>query len=116
MLSSAVCMTCALLAQNPETKAAEQGARELPRLAKPFLVLAMGEPITAVTGHAAPFVVDCDGDGKRDLVVGMFGTDVDGAKGGTARVYRNVGTNQAPKFEKPTVLESDGRPMTMESG
>ena len=77
--------------QTPDTVPTAQ--RELPRLAKPFQVLAKDAPISAVSGHAAPFVIDYDGDGKRDLVLGMYGNDQEGLSGGAARFYRNVGTN-----------------------
>ncbi len=90
-------------------------ARELPKLARPILVDAFDEPIVAVTGHAAPFVVDHDGDGLPDLVVGMFGSDIEDASGGTARVYRNVGTRAAPRFEGFTTLLAQGKPASMES-
>lgn len=86
----------------------------LPKLAAPIQVQADGGPITAVTGHAAPFVVDCDGDGLRDLVVGMFGNDGD-ANGGAARVYKNVGSNAAPKFTTSAPLLADGKLALMES-
>lgn len=88
---------------------------ELPRLAAPVRIEADGKPIEAVTGHAAPFVVDCDGDGVRDLVVGMYGNDGGGPAGGTARIYKNVGSNQAPRFTDFTTLLADGKPATMES-
>lgn len=44
-------------------------------------------------GHAAPFVADMNGDGKKDLLVGQFGS-------GKLRVFYNVGTDKAPKFDK----------------
>jgi hypothetical protein len=102
-----------LAAQDPPP--ASKAPRELPQLAAPFRVEAGGAPITAVTGHAAPFVVDHDGDGVRDLVVGMFGSDEDGVRGGTGRFYKNVGTNKEPKFAAFTTLLADGKPAAMES-
>ena len=89
-------------------------AASLPQLAEPILVEADGAPIVAVTGHAAPFVVDYDGDGVRDLIVGMFGNDGEG-RGGTGRFYKNVGTNAEPRFTAFSTLHSDGKPATMES-
>jgi hypothetical protein len=83
--------------------AAQTAAPALPRLAAPFVVEAGGAPIAAVTGHAAPFVLDFDGDGRQDLVVGEFGE-----AGGRARVYLNVGTDGAPRFEEFTWLQAGG--------
>ena len=41
-------------------------------------------------GHAAPFYVDIDNDGDRDLVVGDYG--------GKFRIYENVGVDGSPSF------------------
>ena len=87
----------------------------LPRLSAPIRILADGKPIEAITGHAAPFVVDYDGDGVRDLVVGMFGNDSKGPQGGAARIYKNVGSNKEPRFGAFTTLLADGKPALMES-
>lgn len=55
-------------------------------------VAAGGAPIDVEVGHAAPLVVDWDGDGKPDLLVGQFG-------GGRLRIHRNVGAAEAPRFD-----------------
>ncbi len=57
----------------------------------PFRVDAQGVPIDVEVGHAAPLVVDFDGDQKNDLLVGQFG-------GGKLRIYRNIGTQEHPEF------------------
>lgn len=64
-------------------------------LHEPFLVHAGGKPIDVEIGHAAPFVIDFDGDGLKDLLVGQFG-------GGKLRIYKNTGTNAEPAFGEPT--------------
>ena len=61
-------------------------------LAAPFKVEAEGKPINVDIGHAAPFYGDIDGDGVKDLLVGQFGE-------GKLRIYRNLGTNEEPKYE-----------------
>jgi hypothetical protein len=63
-------------------------AREL---LPPVRVHAAGKAIDTDVGHAAPLYVDFDGDGVKDLLVGQFGD-------GILWVYRNVGTNENPKF------------------
>ncbi len=82
----------------------------LPRLAAPFLVEAGGLPIAAVTGHAAPFLIDLDDDGRLDLVVGEFGES-----GGRARIYLNQGSAQKPRFEGFSWLQAGGADATVPS-
>lgn len=64
----------------------------VPGLAPPLQILAAGKPIAVDQGHAAPFVVDFDRDGRKDLVVGQY-------HDGRARVYLNKGTEAAPHFD-----------------
>ena len=52
---------------------------------------AAGKPIDTDVGHAAPLVVDFDGDGKNDLLVGQFGD-------GILWCYKNVGTDAQPQY------------------
>ncbi|HZN41653.1 MAG TPA: hypothetical protein VFD82_22810 [Planctomycetota bacterium] len=68
----------------------------------PFRVQAGGKPIDVDIGHAAPYVVDFDGDGVRDLLVGQFGN-------GRCRIYKNTGTNATPQFGEFTFLEAGGK-------
>ena len=60
-------------------------------LAPPVRLEAAGRPIDTEAGHAAPFVCDWDGDGVQDLLVGQFG-------GGVLWIFRDEGTNAAPKL------------------
>jgi hypothetical protein len=97
----AVALASGALAQEPA-----ETAPVLPRLAEPFVVEADGAPIEVTTGHAAPFLVDLDGDGLRDLVVGQYDA-------GQARVYRNHGTKTVPRFEDFAWLEAAGEPASV---
>ena len=62
---------------------------------EPKIIQAGDKPIDVDIGHAAPFMVDLDGDGLKDLLVGQFGE-------GKLRIYRNVGTKESPKFDSFT--------------
>ncbi|MDP6543735.1 MAG: VCBS repeat-containing protein [Phycisphaerae bacterium] len=48
----------------------------------------------------SPYVVDWDGDGKKDMLVSTEPRKI--------AFYRNVGTNKAPKLGKPVELELKG--------
>jgi hypothetical protein len=50
-----------------------------------------------------PAFVDIDGDGKKDLVVGV--TDWNSRPGGRLLVFRNQGTKAQPVYTKPTWLD-----------
>jgi hypothetical protein len=51
-------------------------------------------------GHSSPWIVDVDGDGVNDLVVGDFS--------GLFRFYRNEGTNKQPRYAKMVNLQAGG--------
>ncbi|SMC94083.1 FG-GAP and VCBS repeat-containing protein [Pedobacter africanus] len=83
-------------------KSAAQASNSVVKLAPGFKIEANGKPIAADIGHAAPFMIDFDGDGRKDLVMGEF-------KEGKARVYLNVGTDKAPQFKDFSYLQAGGK-------
>ncbi len=93
-----------------------------PWFQSPFRIEAEGKPIEVDIGHAAPFVVDVDGDGVKDLLVGQYGPGgkAPEGQGGRGRVYRNLGSNAVRKFADFTWLMAGDDaasmlPMSMES-
>src|SRR5262249_34070169 len=54
----------------------------------------------AAWGHASPWLVDVDGDGKRDLVVGDFS--------GKFRLFLNTGTDAKPLYKAAGFLQAGG--------
>jgi hypothetical protein len=72
------------------------------KLSKRFRVESSGKVIDTggSNGHSAPSVVDIDGDGLEDLVVGDFG--------GRFQLHRNVGSNAKPVYESKGYLQAAG--------
>ncbi len=82
---------------------------QTPTFGKWRYIEAGGSPITVEMGHANPCVVDWDGDGLKDLLVGEY-------SGGKIRFYNNSGTNAAPVFTDFTNLQADGSDISLSSG
>jgi hypothetical protein len=74
-----------------------EGTRKAPQFAGTnFTVQADSKELKVPDGHAAPVVVDWDGDGRWDIVCGCAR--------GSVYFYRNIGTRSAPKFAAPVTL------------
>lgn len=69
-----------------------------------FVAQATGNNLT-VGLVSNPFMVDWNGDGFNDLIVGQFIE-------GKVRFYPNFGTNQDPLFMTYTYLQADGADIT----
>ena len=78
-------------------------------LEPPVRIDSGGKPIDVEIGHAAPWIHDFDGDGRRDLLVGQFGQ-------GKLRIYRNTGTNEKPAYDGFKFFEAGGAEATVPAG
>jgi hypothetical protein len=68
-----------------------------------------GKNIDVRIGHLVPTVVDWNGDGKKDLLVGQF-------SGGKISVYLNKGADNAPVFKDFSLLRADTKEIRLPSG
>ena len=80
----------------------------VPSFKEPVLVQADGVDID-VGLIAEPFMVDWDGDGVTDLLVGQFSP-------GKVSFYKNTGTNQNPVFTFSNYLQADGSDISVSAG
>jgi hypothetical protein len=62
-----------------------------------------------------PFVVDWNGDGLKDLIVGQF-YDQSGNNYGKIRVYLNQGTDSDPIFNSWFYMQADGSDIASDAG
>jgi hypothetical protein len=80
----------------------------IPQFSEHHFLLSEGKDLIDVGSHAAPFMLDYNNDGKSDLLVGNGN--------GSILYYSNQGSNAAPHFLSPEVLEDvDGVPLAVES-
>ena len=82
---------------------------QAPTFEKWEYITANGAPIELQLGHADPCVIDWDGDGLKDLLVGQYTS-------GKIRFYKNSGSNSAPVFTFFTYMQADGVDITLTSG
>ncbi|MCD4847314.1 MAG: hypothetical protein K8R76_03900 [Candidatus Aegiribacteria sp.] len=59
--------------------------------------------------YGAPCIVDWNGDGLKDLVLGQFAS-------GKIRFYANSGSNDSPIFTGYSFIQSDGADITLPYG
>jgi hypothetical protein len=78
-------------------------------LAPPVPLCAGDQAINVDMGHAAPFVADLKGDGQMVLLVGQFGQ-------GKLRLYPNIGTRNAPQFDRFEWFQAAGQVVTLPAG
>jgi hypothetical protein len=83
---------------------------QVPVFDAPVPIQAGGFPINVGTGgNASPFVIDWNGDGRQDLLLGQYNL-------GKVRFYANTGTNFDPVFTDFTYLQADGADLSVSSG
>ena len=93
----------------PETVDPAAHAAPGSTLHPPTRLMVAGKPLDVDTGHAAPAVLDWDGDGVRDLLVGQFGD-------GKLRIFKNFGSDAAPRFYGFEYFRAGGEDGTIPSG
>jgi hypothetical protein len=101
-----------------------QGTDEAPAFGEPVMIEANGRPIDG-TLWCSVLVCDWDGDGKKDLILGMGGEgkksehydwphlNPDPSQDKGFLFFRNIGTDAEPVLDRPTWITAgpDGKPL-----
>ena len=83
---------------------------QTPEFDVPVALEANGTPINVGTGgNASPFMIDWNGDGKQDLLLGQY-------LSGKVRYYENIGENFDPVFGDFVYLQADGADISLTYG
>lgn len=115
VLSGLLCIMCALplQAQTKHQYPAGKGPEDFPalvytpiagapKLGKPMLCMGDTKPVLGEgMGWASPAFMDMNGDGKKDLLIGEFGTGLEHTGlplGNFVRIYTNEGTSEKPVY------------------
>ena len=75
----------------------------------PFNYMYCSDSAIDVGYYGAPCIADWNGDGAKDMVLGIF-------TGGNIRFYANENTNDSPVFNSYQNLQADGVNITLPSG
>jgi hypothetical protein len=81
----------------------------LPEFQSGVRLQADGKNIDVKIGHLVPAVMDWNGDGKKDLIVGQF-------SGGRISVFLNKGSDDAPVFKDFSLLRADTKEIRLPAG
>ena len=81
---------------------------DLPLFHEPVIVQADGLMLD-VGIMADPFMIDWDGDGLNDLLVGQYSP-------GKVSFYKNIGTSDSPIFTFSNFLQADGSDISVSYG
>ena len=86
---------------------ANQGSSAAPLFTSPEEIEDVDGVPLAVESHSKPFLIDWDGDSKKDILLG--------SGSGTIHYYHNEGSDRYPLFSSPQLLKTGERLLTVES-
>jgi len=76
---------------------------------EPFVYMYSGGSPIDVGYYGAPCIADWNGDGNKDMVIGIFSY-------GNIWFYANDNTNDSPVFNSYSALQADGVPIALPYG